>query len=94
MTLTISLWNLNNEHQEIRVFAFEDAPEFRTMGGQADLRGHEVLELLERAGATPEDGRQLLEQVLRTNRVQRRQFVLTDDQVAHVRRFAPDLIQN
>lgn len=37
MTITISLWNLRNSNQEIRIFAFQDAPEFRTTGGLADL---------------------------------------------------------
>ena len=92
MTITVSLWNLRNSTEEIRLFAFQDAPEFHTTGGQADLRHHEVLDLLERAGMGGEDALQLLEHVLRQPRVQRRRFQLSPEQLARVREFTPEVI--
>src|SRR5713226_1671153 len=69
MTVTVSLLNLRNSNEEIRLFAFQDAPEFRTTGGLADLRRYEVLEFLERAGLTKEEAQWFLEDVLRQRRV-------------------------
>ncbi len=91
MTITVSLWDLRNTNGEIRVFVFQDAPEFRNIGGQADLRRHEVLEFLERAGSSEEEARQLLEDVLRQSRVHRRRFQLSAEQLAHLREFTPEL---
>lgn len=93
MTITVSLWNLQDSTGEIRVFAFQDAPEFRTTGGLIDLRLHEVLEFLERAGLSHEEAQQLLEDVLRQPpRVHRRRFEVSPLQLDRLREFAPELI--
>jgi hypothetical protein len=93
MTIAVSLWNLSNRNEEIRLFAFQDEPEFRTTGGLADLRHHEVLGFLERAGLTEEDAQQLLGDVLRQPpRVRRPRFRLSPERLARLRDFAPELI--
>jgi hypothetical protein len=92
MRITVSLWNLRNSNEDIRLFAFQDAPEFRTTGGLADLRRHEVLEFLERAGMTKEEAQWLLEDVLRQRGIQRRLFQLSPEQLALLRDFTPDLV--
>jgi hypothetical protein len=94
MTISVSLYNLQDAVGHIRVFVFQDAPEFRTTGGQADQPLHEVLELLERAGLTQGAAQQLLESVLRQPpRVQRRRLQLTPDQVIRMREFVPELTE-
>jgi len=93
MTITISLWNLQDPNGEIRVFGFQDAPEFRTTGGLIDLRLHEVLEFLERAGLSHEEAQQLLEEVLRQPpRVHRRRFELSPVQLERLREFVPEFM--
>ena len=93
ITITISLWNLQDSNGEIRVFGFQDAPEFRTTGGLIDLPLHEALEFLERAGLSQEKAQQLLEEVLRQPaRVHRRRFDLSPVQLERLREFAPEFI--
>ena len=92
MTITVSLWNLRNSDEYIRLFAFQGAPEFRTTGGLADLRRHEVLEFLELAGMTKEEAQWLLEDVLRQRGIQGRLFQLSPEQLALLREFTPDLV--
>lgn len=93
MTVTFSLWNLQDPGGTIRVFGFQDAPEFRTTGGLIDLPHHEVLEFLERAGLGHEEARQLLEDVLRQPpRVRRRRLELSPQRLDGLRGFVPELI--
>jgi hypothetical protein len=91
MRITLSLLNLNGE---VRVFAFQDAPQFKDVGSYDDLHHHEVLELLERAGLTHEEATVLLESVLQQPpRVKRRSFDLSAAQVEGLRQFAPELME-
>jgi hypothetical protein len=92
MTITVSLWDLRNSNEEIRLFAFQDAPEFRTTGGLANLRRYEVLEFLERAGLKEEEAQRLLEDVLREPRIHHHRFQLSTEQLALLREFTPDLV--
>jgi len=91
MRITLSLLNLDGE---VRVFAFQDAPQFKDVGSQDDLHHHEVLELLERAGLPHEEATALLEAVLQQPpRVKRRSFDLSPEQLEGLRLFAPELIE-
>jgi hypothetical protein len=91
MRITLSFLNLNGE---VRVFGFQDAPQFKDVGSYDDLHHHEVLELLERAGSTHEDATALLEEVLhQPPRVKRRSFDLSPAQVESLRQFAPELME-
>jgi hypothetical protein len=94
MTITVSVLNMPDSSRDIRVFAFQDEPQFRPTGGTVDLHRHEVLELLERAGLTHEEGERFLEDVVRhPPRVHRRRFNLSPEQLESLQRFAPDLIE-
>jgi hypothetical protein len=91
MRITLTLLNLNGE---VRVFAFQDAPQFKDVGSHDDLHHHEVLELLERAGLPHEEATALLQGVLQQPpRAKRRSFDLSPVQLQALRQFAPELIE-
>jgi hypothetical protein len=88
VTVTVSFLVLPGEIKQVRTFIFQDAPEFRTVGDHVDLPLHEVLEFLNRIGASEQDSQRILELVLQVPvTVQRKRFDLNAAQEAEARRF-------
>jgi hypothetical protein len=86
-TVTISFWNLQDEHHTIRTFIFkDDSPGWSEAGTQDDFRHHEVLQLLVNAGMADAAAQEFLELINRDHRVHRRQFRLRAEQFEGVSR--------
>ena len=83
-TVSISFLNLQDEHHNIRTFAYKDAPDYSEIGTCDDFRHHEVLQLLANSGMTDDAAQELLELTIREPRIHRRQFRVTDQQFTAV----------
>ncbi|MGA9964126.1 MAG: hypothetical protein WBQ10_02890 [Terriglobales bacterium] len=83
-TVSIRFLNLRDEHNNVRTFAYRDAPQDSEVGTYDDFRHHEVLQLLANSGMTDAAAQELLELIIREPRIHRRQFVLTDRQYSAV----------
>jgi hypothetical protein len=93
--LTFSFFQVNDDGDPMgplyRTFVFQDEPEFRHTGDYADLRGGELLQLLEATGLTENDAGNVLDTVLemRVGHIYRLQRRLNDQQARAVRHFFP-----
>jgi hypothetical protein len=80
-TVTISFWNLQDEHHAIRTTIFrDDSPVWCATGTEDNLRHHEVLQLLANVGMAEDAAEELLELINGVQRIHRRQFLLSAEQ--------------
>jgi hypothetical protein len=90
VTVTVSFLALPGDIKRVRIFIFQDAPEFKTVGDHVDFPLHEVLEFLSRIGVNEKDSQRILELVLHEPvTVQRKRFDLNAAQEAGARHFFP-----
>jgi hypothetical protein len=87
--VTIALHLLTGSPGRILASIYQDLPQYKRTGAQAELSHDEVAELLEGLGSSREQAQEILERV-RTARVHRRQYKLSPEQEGRARQVFPE----
>ena len=78
--ISLILHRFKDVWTSILILIFEDSPTFKNNGAQTYLGSHELLDLLEKLGKTPEEAEGILEKVIPTPSHYRLQLSLNGEQ--------------
>jgi hypothetical protein len=87
--VTIALHLLTGSPGRILACIYQDMPQYKNTGAQAELSHDEVLQLLEGLGSSWEQAQEILERAV-TARVHRRQYKLSPEQESRARQVFPE----
>ncbi|HXY14695.1 MAG TPA: hypothetical protein VEI26_09365 [Terriglobales bacterium] len=85
--ISLILHRFKDVRTNILTLIFEDSPAFKNDGAQMYLGSHELSELLEKLGKTPEEAAAVLEKVIPTPSHYRLRLSLSDQQEEQARRM-------